>query len=390
VPRLLHMADVHLGARHQDLGEVAAKQRERQFAAFRRAVDLALEERVDAVLVAGDLFDSNQQPRRSVERAAGEFRRLAASGIRTVLIPGTHDVYDPASIYRVHDLAQLAGQRPDSDMVTVLTPERPDVVLAAADLVVYGRVAATKRMAASPLAGFSARTESRARWRVGMVHGSLHIEGKVQDDDVIFTEAEIAASGLDYLALGHWHSFRQGRLGDTTWAYAGAPEPVAVDQDGAGQVVMVELQETAGRRAVIVVPHPVGRTRFRKLDVDAGDVASQAALVGRLAAMADADLVLDVRLTGVEPDELDIQEDEVERQLAGSFLKVRVRNVAVPGPPEGEPPPPDTVAGAFVRDLGAQIDAAAAAGDAERAAELRESLRLGRLLLDDPSRLTVA
>ena len=389
MPRLLHMADIHLGARHQDLGEAAAQQRERQFAAFRRAIDLALAEKVDVVLVAGDLFDSNQQPKRSVERAVAEFRRLAEAGIRTVLIPGTHDVYDPASIYRVHDIAAMAGQKPGSEMVTLLTPERAEVVFPGLDLIVFGRVAATKRMAHSPLAGFSAADDPRARWRVALVHGSLRIEGKLEDDNVIFTEGEIVASGLDYLALGHWHSFRQGRSGETTWAYAGAPEPVAVDQDGAGQVAIVELSEVKDQRTVVVAPRPVGRTRFQKLDVDAAEVPTQVALVDRLASLADADLVLDARVTGVEPDQLEIQDDEVERQLIGLFLKVRVRNVAVPLEPQGELPPPDTVAGAFIRDLEAQI-ADADAEDPARAGELREALRLGRLLLDDPSRVTVS
>ncbi|MEP7361140.1 MAG: metallophosphoesterase, partial [Chloroflexota bacterium] len=76
MPRLLHMADVHLGARHDDLGPSAAAQRERQFAAYARAIDLALTEKVDLVLICGDLFDSNSQPRRSVERAAAELYRL--------------------------------------------------------------------------------------------------------------------------------------------------------------------------------------------------------------------------------------------------------------------------------------------------------------------------
>ena len=50
------------------------------------------------MVVAGDLFDSNTQPRRSVERAATELGRLAEAAIRTVVIPGTHDVYDGASV----------------------------------------------------------------------------------------------------------------------------------------------------------------------------------------------------------------------------------------------------------------------------------------------------
>src|SRR6266568_1644245 len=127
--RLVHTADVHLGARHSDLGEAAAAQRERQFAAFRRAVDLALEERVDLFLVAGDLFDSNTQPRRSVERVAAELKRLVQSAVRTVIIPGTHDCYDRSSIYRAYDLPALAGSPADVDMVVVLTPERQEVVL---------------------------------------------------------------------------------------------------------------------------------------------------------------------------------------------------------------------------------------------------------------------
>ena len=104
--RLLHTADIHLGARHSDLGERAAAQRERQFAAFRRSVDVALEERVDLFLIAGDLFDSNTQPRRSVERVGAELRRLvqgaigaglAATAVATV-VPG---VAGPAAVQLV-------------------------------------------------------------------------------------------------------------------------------------------------------------------------------------------------------------------------------------------------------------------------------------------------
>ena len=116
--RIIHTADVHLGARHDDLGEQASAQRERQFAAFVATVDLALAEKVDLFLIAGDLFDSNVQPRRSVERVAAQLQRLAAGKIRTVIVPGTHDCYDRASIYRAHDVKALAGSTRDDDWVT--------------------------------------------------------------------------------------------------------------------------------------------------------------------------------------------------------------------------------------------------------------------------------
>ena len=382
--RLLHTADVHLGARHSDLGEQAAAQRERQFAAFRSAVDLAIEEQVDVVLIAGDLFDSNTQPRRSVERVAAELKRLAGAKIRTVVIPGTHDVYDRASIYRVHDLAALAGSTEDDDLVTVLTPDRPSVHLAACDVVIHGPVFATKRAPHSPLRDLRVRAGDGATWHVGMVHGSLAIPDRTDRDEVVVTREEIQATGLDYLALGHWHSAQGGRAGSTTYAYAGAPEPVAVTQDGAGKVLLVTLDERAGARTVTIDEKVVGRTRFRKLDIDAAGVSGQPALVARIGSEADPDLVLDVRLTGVRPDELDLSIDEIEEQLKGRFLKVRLRDHSVPALTEGTLPSPDTIPGAFIRNVEGRIAELEAEGSDDgvaEAAELRDVLRLGRLLL---------
>ncbi|MFP5341779.1 MAG: exonuclease SbcCD subunit D [Candidatus Limnocylindria bacterium] len=382
--RLIHTADVHLGARHDDLGDQAAAQRERQFAAFTATIDLALAEKVDVVLIVGDLFDSNVQPRRSVERVAAQLKRLIDARIRTVIVPGTHDCYERSSIYRAYDLKALAGSAPHDDLVTVLTPEQPSVHLAACDAVVYGPVFATKKAPHSPLRDLDADAPDApaATWRIGMVHGSIAIPGKTDRDDVVITTDEIAATHLDYLALGHWHSAQQGTSGTVTYAYAGAPEPVALDQDRAGKALLVELDSGAKGRTVRVTEHVVGRTRFEKQSIDAATVASQPALIAALGKLADPDLVLDVRLTGVRPDELDLDIDEIEAALAPSFLNVRVRDGSTPALTEGAIPPPDTIAGAFIRDLEARIAELEAADPASaEAAELRDALRLGRLLL---------
>ncbi len=210
--RLLHTADVHLGARHTDMGERAAVLRERQFAAFRATVDLAIAEAVDLVLIAGDLFDSNTQPRRSVERVAAELARLAKACIRTVMIPGTHDVYDGASIYRSYDLAAMAGPRPRMD-------RRPDARAAEhlAAVARRGRLRPSLRDQARPAqpAGRPRRPHgppappgasawSTARWPspAGRTRTRSSSPTRRSRD-----------TGLDYLALGHWHSALEGRAG---------------------------------------------------------------------------------------------------------------------------------------------------------------------------------
>ncbi len=377
--RVLHTADVHLGARHADLGEQATAQRERQFAAFKASVDVAIAEKIDLVLIAGDLFDSNVQPRRSVDRVAAELGRLVEARIRTVLIPGTHDVYDRASIYRSYDLPALAGPS-GPDFVTLLTPEQGSIRLEPLDLTVHAQVFATKRAPRSPLDGLAVGGDP-STWQVGIVHGSIAIPNQTDHDEVVITNEEIAASKLDYLALGHWHSSSRGKAGRTVYAYAGAPEPVALDQDRAGNVLLVTLEQTDGKKRVQIEERRVGRTRFEKVELDAAGIASQPALIETLAARADADLVLDVRLIGIRADTLDARVEEIEAALAEKFLKVRVRDRSVPALSAGPLPPEDTILGAFVRNVEASIAELEAADGTAAAAEARDVLRLGRLLL---------
>jgi hypothetical protein len=144
------------------------------------------------------------------------------------------------------------------------------------------------------------------------------------------------------------------------------------------------MEERAGSHAVTVEERRVGKTRFERLDIDTGRLKGQPDLVAKLGARADPDLVLEVRLTGVRPDELDLDPVEVEEQLKRSFLRVRVRDASMPVLSQGALPPPDTIAGAFIRDVEGRIaELEADPSDASRieAAELRDVLRLGRLLL---------
>jgi DNA repair exonuclease SbcCD nuclease subunit len=281
-------------------------------------------------------------------------------------------------------MAALAGVRPAEEMVTVLTPDHPWIHLAALDAIVHGPCFPTKRAPYSPLHDLAAVETPAAKWHVGVLHTSVAIPGRTDHDEVVVTVEEIAASGLDYLALGHWHSAQVAKTKGVTYAYAGAPEPVAVDQDKAGKVLLVTLDDATGQHVVSVDQRVVGKTRFERREIDAATVDSQPALVAQLAKGGDPDLVLDVRLIGVRPDGLDLDMAEVEQSLRGTYLRVRVRDVSHPALTEGLVPPPETIAGSFIRNVEGRIASLEASGDdlARREAdELRDVLRLGRLLL---------
>ena len=374
MPRLLHTADIHLGARHEALGAAAAALRERQQGALRAIVDLALTERVDALLIAGDLFDSNTASRTTVERAAAELARLTAGGMHVVVLPGCRDAYSRSSVYRAYDLPALAG----GDLLSVLTPDAPWVHLEALDAVVIGPAELSLDSTAGPLPDAAGHQLPGASWRIGMAHAAVGTE----PGDI--PAGAIRLSGLDYVALGHDHVAAKGKDGGVTWAMAGAPEFLEDAADGSGTVNLVTLGEQGQAKFVRVETRPVGTVSLRQTAVDAGSVGSQAELLDRLRATGDVNQILDVRLVGERPDVLELDLAAVRQELRDAFFQVRVEDESRPPLTTGPLPPPETIAGAFIRTVEGRIrelESAGDAGTADEAAELREVLRLGRRTL---------
>ena len=348
--RLVQTSDVHLGARHPFLGDAAGRQRERQFEAFEQVSQLVLTTPADLFLIAGDLFDTSVQSRALVERVAGVLKTVVAAGIPIVLIPGGSDAPGRASIYAAHDLAGMVGDGPAAGSLSILSDDAQDVIIP---------TLSTRVSARFPASGLP-----DDGWRIGIVHR----ETRPRDD-------EIAAAGVDYLAIGGPHTAATGRAATVSWGASGAPELVDVERDTAGEALIVTLDDAA---QPAIERQRIGQTRFERIELDLPSLVDQTGLVQTLAARADPNLVLDARLVGDWPDEVEVDPEDAEATLADRFLRIRIRNLARPMTSPQPLPPADTIAGAFLRDLETRIAEAEQAGSEASAAELREALRLGR------------
>jgi hypothetical protein len=376
--RLLHLADVHLGARHPELGAAGEIQRERQFQAFERAMELAVSERCAVVVVAGDLFDSNAQPRRSVERAARAMAVAVAGGAVVAILPGDSDPYDVSSLYRTYDLAALAGI-PETDGIHVLEPGSRTLVLPSLDVAVRAYVGGDDTSLDDALREPRDEAETGVRLRVGVAH--------LGGEAVPPTEEALEAAGLDYLALGGTPGPAHGAAGSAQWADPGPLESLArsadarpTDAGSAGQALLVVLDPgTRGRTRIEA--RVVGRTRRVHLELGAADFTDDVALADHLRTLADPDLACDLRLVGQRPPDLRIDEASLETRLAPSFLHLRVVDATLAPPPGGPTPPAESIAGAFIADVRGRMDRAIADERSEDARELGEELELGTRLL---------
>ena len=189
-------------------------------------------------------------------------------------------------------------------------------------LVVYGRVFGTKRAPRSPLADFSAAAETRGRWRVGMLHGSLAVPGQGRVRTTCCSRSRRSPrSGLDYLALGHWHSFRKGRVGHH--------DVGLLRRAGGGR-------DRPGRRRPGAARDARGGSRRRDRRADPGrpDALPEAGCRRRrrcaprttwcagCMSWPNPDLVLEARLAGVAADTLDLNEDEIALAAPGLVPRV--------------------------------------------------------------------
>jgi hypothetical protein len=240
--------------------------------------------------------------------------------------------------------------------------------LAGLDLDVYGMP--VSREGKDVLSGF--RAPDTSRWRVGVLHSSFMLPGKVERDEMLVSAESVAASNLHYIALGHWHSLGDYSQGETPAYYSGSPEPLEMEKGEEGRVLLVELEEGAPAR---VKPIPVGRRRMFRMDLDAGEVGGPAELYAHLRRMADRDLALEVRLQGIWGEEwAGCDWDGMEDELSPLFfhLRLAVAPVEIYDVDVGTYPE-NTVIGRFIRLAREEM----AGRDGEELLVAEEALRLG-------------
>src|SRR5438046_6649721 len=262
--KLLHLADVRPGKPFQMLGAQGAAQRRALEETFVRAVDLAIAKQVHVVLIAGDLFDSPRSSPALVDLAERELRRLDDRGIWVGLVAGNHDAAPDGFVGGSHRLREaglhvvLFGRAVESHAVPAL------------DLTMTG-CSADPGTPASPLSGWPRQRSTR--FAVGVTHGSVYRGGQVEGSAAMHPQ-EIRDLGLDYLALGDWHSASEVVPPPAPAWYAGSAASLACDQEGAGRAL---LSAGAVGGPATVTPVRIGRRQYKRMEI-AGGTAEEVGL----------------------------------------------------------------------------------------------------------------
>jgi DNA repair exonuclease SbcCD nuclease subunit len=241
--KFLHTADWHLGRPFSRFNrEQNRSLYEARFTTLRAIFDYARDNTISYILAAGDQFDSGEcKTLEPIHELLGLIR--AYPDITFIMITGNHDPLLPYNIYSKVDRSHYP-----ENLILINEPRK--VELDSDNTTIYAASLYEKKSREQPFLSLPAADQhDGSRIRVGLAHGSLAIPGKYEEDDFPIPATTVKDFDLDYLALGHWHSYYGA---DEKSYYPGTHEPMSFDNDCS--VLEVEIESRGKTPRVSRIP----------------------------------------------------------------------------------------------------------------------------------------
>ncbi len=278
--RFLHLADLHLGAEPSFLKEQAKIRSDDFDSAFERAVEFALEPDNDIhfVIIAGDLFGKQHPSLKTLRFAIEQLQNLRQSNIPIILAPGKCDalgyqnsVYaDPRS-----DIRKKITFIDSPNVERVATIDCEDEVVH-----IYG-MSWHSELSQPPFDNFRANRKDGG-FHITVIHGTLESAqfAEQHKPNIVLQPDHLAASEMDYIALGQIHFPQIHMAGSIPVVYPGTLEGVRFvpEEFGKRNLVVVNLEE--GKQAEInFIPWNHRELQEEHIDLDNESIETESKLI---------------------------------------------------------------------------------------------------------------
>jgi exonuclease SbcD len=345
--RFVHAADIHLDSplrslalRNPGLAELIGNATRQ---AFVRIIDLCLAEQVDALLIAGDLYDGDQSSMKTARFLAEQLRRLDQAGVRTFVIRGNHDAMSRITKELVlPDSVKVFGGRAEALELPGPAGRVP--------IVIHGLSFAQPHAPESLLGKYRPPVEGAVN--IGMLHTSL-AGTPGHDLYAPCSLADLRETGFRYWALGHIH--KRAVVDDACLiAMPGMPQGRDINEAGPKSVSLVTVGDD---RSITIEERLTSVAQFERVTVDATGIEDWRELVsgvGRAleatcSAIDSAHLVARLQVVGATSlawrirRDIDLLKAEADDRAAviGSCwvekLEIACLPAALPGETSGDP-----------------------------------------------------
>lgn len=250
--KIIHAADIHFCSRIDYPFQKERKEEIRN--SFLRMVEYAEEQKVSAILLSGDIFDSNTPGIKDMEFFISVIKEH--SRIQFYYLRGNHDFKNSLSNYEIGNLNLFSD--------TWRYYEMNDVVIAGIEM-----------NSSNYLSMYSSLNLDKQKTNVVLLHGKISESDSVESIRL----SKLKDKNIDYLALGHIHSYQQSHIDDRgMYCYSGCLEPRGFDETGKKGFVLLEILD--GKINSSFVPFAV--REFHKVTLDVSDCDSYLSLLNQV------------------------------------------------------------------------------------------------------------
>jgi len=306
--RILHTSNIELGKSFGGHITAGDKLRAAVKRSLTRIIDLALAEKADLVIFAGDTFASVDVSHNLIRYFLSEIKRLEA--IPVFILPGEKDFYQKGSFWEEWETI------PQAENLFLLTnAERPYMELPKLSTTIYGCPILQVSSLDNPIEKL--RKFGKSRHHIAVVYGNLVHDSAQTGHSNPFHPDDLMASGFNYVALGGQLTFRDFSGIGIRAAYAGAPEVTSFAQlDTNGTVAIVVVED----EILNVESRPVGNLIWKELAASMETVINIDELKSKILDLAGPDVVLKVTLEGLALLEAGLNLEQLYQELQGNFM----------------------------------------------------------------------
>lgn len=263
--RFVHCADLHLDTPFRGLSDVAPDVgkalNEATFGSWTNIVDLAIRERVDFVVIAGDVYDSSDRSLRAQFRFRDGLKRLAEHGIRSFVAFGNHDPLSGwSSTLDWPELAHTFG----SAVVDNCPVTRNGTTVATVHGISYPKEAVTENLSRR------FETPDPSLPSIAVLHANVGGD-TTHLPYAPATVEELSSRGFTYWALGHVHAHRILRAGGPAIVYPGCSQSRQPNETGPKGCCLVTITDSSAPDIRFVATDAV---RYHSGTVDVSGCAS--------------------------------------------------------------------------------------------------------------------
>lgn len=307
--RLLHLADLHLGWEPKYLADEKRKLRKNERdQLIKKAVDFALDRdnKIDGMLVAGDLFEKFNPDDTLIREVLRQLGRVTAQGLVLITVPGNHDeITYKESVYRKY------SKEWPGILITNPMPEHCETLTISGVKTYIYSLAYTGGLTKPQNIDTFPRLDEEG-FHIGMYHGSLDWEG-LGDRSLPLSSSKLLTARYDYIALGHYHQFMMKKIGNGLAVYPGAVEFKSFSDPGTGQFTVCSWDGNKANVEKVAVDIRQSAT----INIDISLVPDYESLIMICHKYADSEKIVQISLTGTPKFHVDAEKlkDELEHKF---------------------------------------------------------------------------